>query len=147
MNETGAKQGLIPIPAPTPVPVSRPLPEPTPIQPPMPIQPAGVLPPFMGTATTPTVPVPALARPLVVGEPTPAPRPGERSVTGQRPRGVPRPRRRRSTSQVMGLPRPRDFWRGTPRVRTDLPKPEDYWWGTRTSSQIYLPEPEEFWRR
>ncbi len=145
MNQTGARQGLIPIPKPMPIPAPTPLPGANPIQPPMPIQPAGVLPPLMGTAATTTAPVPALARPLVAGEPTPAPRPGEMSTTGQRPRGAPPRRRRRTTLQRMGLKRPREFWSGTPRIQTNLPKPEDYWRGTRTTSQIYLPTPEEFW--
>lgn len=145
MNPTGAKQGLIPIPAPMPIQAPMPLPAASPIQPPLPIQPAGVLPPLMGTATVPTVPLAALARPLVVGEPVPGPRPGQMSVTGQRPQGAPPPRRRRTTLRMMGLPRPREFWRGAHNVPTNLPRPEDYWQGTRTTSQIYLPTPEEFW--
>lgn len=145
MNPTGAKQGLIPIPEPMPIPAPMPLPAANPIPAPMPIQPAGVLPPLMGTATVPTVPIAALAKALVVGEPVPGPQPGQMSVTGQRPQVVPPPRRRRTTLRMMGLPRPKDFWQGAPRVATNLPRPEDYWQGTRSTSQIYLPTPEEFW--
>ena len=145
MNQTGAKQGLIPIPQPQPIQAPMPIPEPSPIPQPMSIQPAGVLPPLMGTATTPTVPVPALARALMVGNPTPGPAPGQVSSTGQRPRGVAPPRRRRTTLRMMGLKRPQEFWAGTPNIPTNLPSPEDQWRGARTTSQIYLPTPEEFW--
>ena len=147
MTKAGAKQGLIPIPEPKPLPQPRRVPGATQIQPPNPIQPPGVLPPLMGAAGTPTAPVAALARPLVTGERTPPTRPGERPESGARPQGVPRPRRRRSTRDRMGMPTPERFWSGTARVPTTFPKPEDYWWGTRTTSQIYMPTPEEFWKK
>ena len=147
MTKAGATQGLIPIPKPIPIPESRRVPSPARIPRPIPIQAASVLPPLMGMAAVPIMPVAALAKPLVTGESTPPPQPGEKPESGARPQGVPPPRRRRSTGQRMGMPSPERFWRRTARVSTTLPKPEDYWWGAKTTSQIYLPTPEEFWKK
>ena len=147
MNQIGATQGIIPIPQPIPIPAPTPLPVAGQIPPPLPIQPAGVLPPLMGTAGVPTLPVAALAKPLVTGESTPPPRPGAKPATGARPQAIATPKRMQSTQQLMGMPATERFWGDSPKIPTTLPKPEDYWWGTRTTSQIYLPTPEEFWRK
>ena len=147
MNQTGARQGVIPIPKPIPIQAPTPLPTAGQIPPPTPIQPAGVLPPLMGTAESYALPIAALSRPLVAGESTPPPQPGAVSVTGARPQGVPPPQQMQSTQQLMGMPTPEQFWRESPKIPTTFPTPEDYWWGTRTTSQIYLPTPEEFWSK